>query len=174
LAVLSSVKEFGRAIVGPLGAPSGTVETFIEVPFKLGERTVRPDGVIRVVRGKHAWTALVEVKTGRNDLQVAQLEAYVDVAREQHFDVVLTISNQLVAPGGRFRNRVGKITKAGRVMTARWQQRNRQPGMTEHHPCTKRYGPNATALLVRCASRRYTTRHRWTLRRLSGTPQGVP
>jgi hypothetical protein len=108
LAVLSSVKEFGRAIVGPLGAPSGTVETFIEVPFKLGERTVRPDGVIRVVRGKHAWTALVEVKTGRNDLQVAQLEAYVDVAREQHFDVVLTISNQLVAAPGEHPTAVDK------------------------------------------------------------------
>jgi hypothetical protein len=100
LAVLASVKEFGRAITVPLGAPAGTIETFIEVPFQLGDRTVRPDGVIRVSRGKQVWTALVEVKTGRNDLQAAQLEAYLDVAREQQFDVVFTISNQLVgAPG---------------------------------------------------------------------------
>ena len=93
LAVLSSVKEFGRAITGPLGAPSGTIETFIEVPFLLGDRTVRPDGVIRVTRGKQVWTALVEVKTARNDLQSAQIEAYLDVARESQFDAVLTISN---------------------------------------------------------------------------------
>ena len=100
LAVLSSVKEFGRAITAPLGAPAGTVSTFIEVPFSLGDRQVRPDGVIRLSRGKQTWTALVEVKTGRNDLQSAQLEDYLDVAREQGFDVVLTISNQLVtAPG---------------------------------------------------------------------------
>jgi hypothetical protein len=82
LAVLASVKEFGRAITGPLGAPSETIETFIEVPFLFGERTVRPDGVIRVTRGKQVWTTLVEVKTARNDLQSAQIEAYLDVARE--------------------------------------------------------------------------------------------
>src|SRR5664280_2278865 len=36
----------------------------------------------------------------RQDLEVAQLESYLAVAREQQFDVVLTISNQLVtAPG---------------------------------------------------------------------------
>jgi hypothetical protein len=53
-----------------------------------------------VSRGSRSWTALVEVKTGRNDLQPAQLESYLDVAREQQFDVLLTISNQLViAPG---------------------------------------------------------------------------
>lgn len=100
LAVLNSVKEFGRTIVGSLGAPAGTIETFIEVPFTLGERNLRPDGVIRVVRGSKVWTALVEVKTGRNDLQPAQLEAYLDLAREQQFDLVLTISNQLVAVPG--------------------------------------------------------------------------
>ncbi|MDQ1414176.1 MAG: hypothetical protein QOE07_2764 [Acidimicrobiaceae bacterium] len=100
MAVLSSVREFGRAITGPLGAPAGTVSTFIEVPFALGDREVRPDGLIRVSRGSRSWTALVEVKTGRNDLQPAQLESYLDVAREQQFDVLLTISNQLViAPG---------------------------------------------------------------------------
>jgi hypothetical protein len=100
LAVLSSVKEFGRAITGSLGAPAGTINTFIEVPFKLGDRVVRPDGIIRVSRGKQVWTALVEVKTGRNDLLPAQLEAYLDVVREHRFDLVLTISNQLVSIPG--------------------------------------------------------------------------
>lgn len=100
LAVLASVREFGRAITGQLGAPAGTIDTFIEVPFELGGRNVRPDGVIRVTRGKHVWTALVEVKTGTNELQPAQLTDYIDVAREHGFDVVLTISNQLsTAPG---------------------------------------------------------------------------
>jgi hypothetical protein len=100
LAVLESVREFGRAILGPLGAPGGRISAFIEVPFDLGDKKVRPDGVIRVVYGKKTWTALVEVKTGRNDLQTAQLESYLDVARENGFDLVLTVSNQIVtAPG---------------------------------------------------------------------------
>ncbi len=83
-----------------LGAPAGIVETFIEVPFDLGGHEVRPDGLIRVTRGKQTWTALVEVKTGRNDLLPAQLEAYLDVARERGFDVLLTVSNQLVTIPG--------------------------------------------------------------------------
>ena len=100
IAVLESVREFGRAILGPLGAPAGKIATFIEVPFDLGDKKVRPDGLIRVVYGKRTWTAVVEVKTGRNDLQVAQLESYLDVAREHGFDLVLTISNQIAtAPG---------------------------------------------------------------------------
>lgn len=100
LAVIESVREFGRAVTTRLGAPAGTISTFIEVTFPNGERNVRPDGVIRVVRGSRSWTALVEVKTGRNDLVPEQVEAYLEVARDHGFDAVLTISNQLVsAPG---------------------------------------------------------------------------
>ena len=36
LAVLSSVKEFGRALTARCGAPAGIIETFIEVPFDPG------------------------------------------------------------------------------------------------------------------------------------------
>ncbi len=100
LAVIESVREFGRTILQPLGAPAGTISTFIEVNLRLGERTVRPDGAIRVVRGARSWTALVEVKTGRNDLIATQVEDYLDAAREHGFDAVITISNELVAAPG--------------------------------------------------------------------------
>ena len=100
LAVLASVREFGRSITGGLGAPAGPIQTFIEVPFQHDGKTVRPDGLIRVSRAGRSWTALVEVKTGRNDLRADQLEAYLDVAKAEGFDVVLTISNQIpTAPG---------------------------------------------------------------------------
>lgn len=100
LSVMGAVKEFGRTLLQPLGAPAGQVETFIEVPFEYGDKTVYPDGLIRVRRGKTEWTALVEVKTGDNELGVDQVEAYLDVARQQGFDAVLTISNQIrPAPG---------------------------------------------------------------------------
>ena len=42
LAVVNSVREFGRAITGPLGAPAGAVTAFIEVPFTSGEKNLRP------------------------------------------------------------------------------------------------------------------------------------
>lgn len=95
LAVLSAVSEFSRTLLSSVGAPAGKVETYIEVPFKLGDKPWRPDGLIEVSRGSRSWTALVEVKTGKNDLAQEQLEAYLDIAREQGFDALITISNQI-------------------------------------------------------------------------------
>ncbi|MGD9998208.1 MAG: hypothetical protein AB7L17_07200 [Ilumatobacteraceae bacterium] len=100
LAVASVVREFGVALVKPLGAPSSALETFIEVPFEVNERRVYPDGIVRARRGAKSWTALVEVKTGTSQLERAQIEDYLDVAREQGFDAVLTVSNEIPhAPG---------------------------------------------------------------------------
>jgi len=100
LAVLQSVREFGRAITARCGAPAGTIETFIEVPFTLGEAKYRPDGLIRVSRGQKSWTALLEVKTGRNDLHAEQINHYLDIAREQGFDAVITISHEVATTPG--------------------------------------------------------------------------
>lgn len=108
LAVLGAVKEFHRALLKPLGAPAGTVECYIEVPFMLGEKKVFPDGLIRVSRGTRTWTALVEVKTGSNELATEQLENYLDVAREQGFDALLTISNEIPAIAGQHPTKVDK------------------------------------------------------------------
>ena len=103
LSVIGSVKEFGVAMTKPLGAPAGQIEPFIEVPFKTGpegDQTVIPDGLLRCGRANKTWTALVEVKTGSSQLENAQIESYLDVARDQGYDVVLTISNELApAPG---------------------------------------------------------------------------
>lgn len=96
MAVLSAVDEFGQSFTRQFGAHKGEVETFIEVPFELSEgNTVIPDGLIRVTRGKRVWTALVEVKTGRSELNRDQIENYLDVARMQGFDSLITISNQI-------------------------------------------------------------------------------
>lgn len=97
LAVMHAVPEFARALLKPLGAPSGRVEAFIEVPFKLGERSIRPDGLLTVARGNKSWTALVETKTAANPLQSDQMDTYLDLARELEFEAVLSISNQYVS-----------------------------------------------------------------------------
>ena len=108
LAVMGAVKEFSKAVLSPLGAPAGTVETYIEVPFVAGDKKCYPDGLIRVTRGARSWTALVEVKTGRNELAAEQLETYLDVAREQGFDALITISNQIPAAAGQHPTKVDK------------------------------------------------------------------
>jgi hypothetical protein len=59
MAVIGAVTEFGRALLKPLGAPAGRIESFIEVPFKINGRSIRPDGVITVTRGTKTWSAII-------------------------------------------------------------------------------------------------------------------
>lgn len=119
LAVMSSVREFGRVLTQPLGAPAGAVETYIEVPFTLGDQRLYPDGLIRVSRGKKSWTALVEVKTGTNLLAAEQLENYLDIARDQGFDAVITISNEIPAVVGQHPTKLDK-RKLRKVALHHW------------------------------------------------------
>ena len=100
--MLPVVRDFASALLKPFGAPtSGSLETFIEVPLRTtDERTVRPDGLIRATRGQRQWSALVEVKTGPNELGREQIETYLDLARDNGIDAVLTISNQLTPSAG--------------------------------------------------------------------------
>jgi stress response protein SCP2 len=95
LAVMTAVREFGRAVTARCGAPGGSLAAFIEVPFGQDEEAYRPDGVLRVTRGQKEWTALVEVKTGDGRLRQDQIDHYVDIARARGFDAVVTISNEL-------------------------------------------------------------------------------
>jgi hypothetical protein len=119
LAVMSSVREFGRALTQPLGAPAGTIETYIEVPFVWAEKKCFPDGLIRVSRGQKSWTALVEVKTGLNELATDQLETYLEVAREQGFDALVTISNEIPPVAGQHPTKVDK-RKLRKVALHHW------------------------------------------------------
>ncbi len=97
LAVMHGVPEFGHALLSELGAPkSPGIDTFAEVRFKNAEgKTTIPDGAIVCERGGKRWTCLVEVKTGSAMLKDEQVGGYLDIARDQGFDGVLTISNQI-------------------------------------------------------------------------------
>lgn len=94
LAVLSVVEEFGRSLLKPLGAPAGKIEAFVEVPFKLESgHKIRPDGLIGVSRAGKTWWCLVECKVADQQLTVPQMEMYLDLARANSIDAVLSISN---------------------------------------------------------------------------------
>jgi len=94
--------------VQPVGAPAGVLEAYTEAPFLLGDARCYPDGLIRVTRGSRSWTALVEVKSGTDELQAQQLENYLDIAREQGFDAVTTISNEIPATAGQHPTKIDK------------------------------------------------------------------
>jgi hypothetical protein len=99
LAVMHGVPEFGYALLRELDAPKASnIETFAEVRFKDSVGKVQiPDGAIICRRGKKTWTCLVEVKTGTNRLRDDQVAGYVDLAKTNGLDGVLTISTQITA-----------------------------------------------------------------------------
>lgn len=115
LAVLGAVAEFGRTFTREIGAPAGRLAVYTETPFKLGESNVRPDGLIEVTRGKTSWSALVEVKTGSDVLGPSQLEDYLDVAKANGFDAVVTISNEIPPMPGQHPTAVDKRRLRGKV-----------------------------------------------------------
>lgn len=99
LACLENVPEFGRALLGGLGARIGArarIDTFTEVGLQkaLPDAKHRPDGLILVNMGKSTWTALVEAKVGTSDLTNPQIEAYLALAKLNGIDAVITVSNQ--------------------------------------------------------------------------------
>jgi hypothetical protein len=99
LAVMFAVPEFGRALLAQVGAPAGKIRTFAEVQIKdLDSGTTSiPDGAILVERGQTRWCALLEVKTGGHDLAREQVERYLDLARVNAFDAVITLSNAITS-----------------------------------------------------------------------------
>lgn len=102
LAVMGAVEEFGRALLKPLGAPAGRVEAFIEVPFRVNDISLRPDGIVAVTRAGATWGALVEGKTAQNTIDGTQLGMYLDLARELGLECVITISNQFASSSNQF------------------------------------------------------------------------
>jgi hypothetical protein len=101
-AMLMAVEEFAEALLGPVGAPTGkrsNVQVWVEPVFKAdkSDNKDRPDGLIVVDNGRREWRALVEAKAKGVDLDAGQIERYLDIAKSQGVDAVITISNRFVA-----------------------------------------------------------------------------
>lgn len=101
LAVLPAIPELANALLGSVGVRVGKrtkIETYTEVVLKSDvDMRFRPDGLIRVENGRNSWSALVEAKIGKGEVQEDQVSHYLELARENGVDAVITISNQLVA-----------------------------------------------------------------------------
>ncbi|SDZ14353.1 hypothetical protein SAMN05444004_106206 [Jannaschia faecimaris] len=99
LAVMTQIPALAQDVLGAVGVRVGKrtqVRAFTEVVLK-GDSASRPDGLIVVDTGRTHWSALVEAKVGRNDLDDEQVQRYVELARANGIDAVITISNQFVA-----------------------------------------------------------------------------
>jgi len=102
LATLMSVPPFAREVLSTVEQRVGArtkIRCFTEIRFKNDDNVnSRPDGLIAIDSGQgRSWTCLVEAKIGNAELSAEQVEAYLQIARANDVDAVLTISNQFVA-----------------------------------------------------------------------------
>ncbi|HEX7040399.1 MAG TPA: hypothetical protein VF202_09820 [Trueperaceae bacterium] len=103
LAALQSVPTFAKALLATIGqsvSSRSVLLGYTETKFqtKDSEPDCRPDGYLLLMRGgKVKWSALVEAKIGRAELDEEQLRRYVALAKAQQIPAVITISNQFVA-----------------------------------------------------------------------------
>ncbi|WP_199555418.1 hypothetical protein [Sandaracinobacteroides hominis] len=74
----------------------GRIDTFTEVVLakSAGDAKHRPDGLIVVNTGRTIWKALVEAKVGAAELTNVQIEGYLNLAKLNGIDAVITLSNQ--------------------------------------------------------------------------------
>jgi len=100
LATLATVRELRANLLSAIGqkiGPATTLRTYTEAVFKCakGEANLgRPDGLIVLDTYGRRWTALVEAKVGKVDISAEQLERYLELAKKNRIDAVITISNQ--------------------------------------------------------------------------------
>ena len=99
LAAFMAVPDFASKVLDSIGVSVNKrtkIECFTEVVFTdmAQEGGKRPDGLIVVTSGKKVWTALVESKIGRSDIQRGQIESYLALAKQLKIDCLITLSNQ--------------------------------------------------------------------------------
>lgn len=102
LATLGAVSDFNHSMLGTVGVRVGArakVACYTEVVFKNSPdgKKIRPDGLIIVGIGKRNWSALVEAKIGKAAVDDEQIRDYVQLAKANGVDAVITLSNQFAS-----------------------------------------------------------------------------
>lgn len=100
LATMVSVRPYAERILSPLGVKLGkrtTLNCFTEVTLtnEIKGMKDRPDALIVVETGRSSWSALVEAKVGKHTIESDQLERYIELARANNIDAIITITNEL-------------------------------------------------------------------------------
>ena len=99
LAGIMSVRSFAKALLEPLGTRVGKLAhpaCYTQIVFRNlpGSIQHRPDGLIDIQSGNRHWRAIVEGKIGRSELDDAQIRDYLQIAKLNGIDAVITVSNQ--------------------------------------------------------------------------------
>ena len=126
LACVANIDDLGESLLGTLGQRLGVrsrVSAYTEVVLKETPEGVsgRPDGLILVQSGRrNVWSALVEAKVRRSQLDAAQIETYLRLARVNNIDAVVTISNDFAAVPNHHPIRISRIPKGVELFHWSW------------------------------------------------------
>ncbi len=124
LACMEQVPELTETLLQGQGAPLGKrskLQAWTEVGIIGGKGVVRPDGRIMILtpRGQQ-WTALVEAKIGKGQLDAEQIEAYLGSGRTEGVNALITISNDFAALPTHHPTYEGKVPKGMSLLHWSW------------------------------------------------------
>lgn len=99
LATLCSVRPLAERLLEQMGrrvGPQSKIHAWTEVRFAHLDDGGhdRPDGILIVDTGRSRWTALVEAKVRKSEIEQDQLARYLKIAKANKLDAVITLSNQ--------------------------------------------------------------------------------
>lgn len=101
LALLPQIPALSEVVFASVGQRIGKrtqIETFTEVVLNDASAIKnRPDGLIVIRNAKTTWTALIEAKIGKSEIEIDQILRYIEAAKINKIDAVISISNQFVA-----------------------------------------------------------------------------
>lgn len=102
LATLSLAQPFAERFLKICKVQMGKTSrlySYTEVKFPTSEKCSegRPDGVIRLLTRKNVWTAFLEAKVNKTEIDEAQVHKYAEIAREYGVNAIITLSNQFVS-----------------------------------------------------------------------------
>ncbi len=101
LAVMTQIPVLSENVLGTVKVRIGKrtkIKAFTEVVLRHEVDTAcRPDGLIVVSTGRRNWAALIEAKIVKAKLDASQVQRYMELAKANGIDAVITISNEFVA-----------------------------------------------------------------------------
>ena len=126
LACIANIDGLGETLLGTVGQRLGVrsrVTAYTEVVVKTPPEGVsgRPDGLILVESGRRTiWSALVEAKVRRSQLDAGQIETYLKLARANGINAVVTISNDFAAVPNHHPIHISRIPKGVELFHWSW------------------------------------------------------
>ncbi len=101
LSLLPQIPALAETVLSTTGLRVGKrtkIEAFTEIVLREANgANNRPDGLLSVSTGKSTWYALIEAKIGKAKLDADQVQRYVEMAKANGINAVITISNEFVA-----------------------------------------------------------------------------